>query len=75
MILKVACVIDFHGITNINELDPGSILMNHVAYKPPSGVNPLRLIFDKVVGCIRKYYRTKYLGFISFWWEIWKNAW
>ena len=62
----------FDDIININDLNLDNILINekpyeiilfyNVAYKTLYGAKPLRVIFDKVDGYIRKYDSTKYLG-------------
>ena len=55
----------FDDIINIIDLDLDNILLNEksyeniliydVVYKTPYGTKPLRVIFDKVYGYIRKY--------------------
>ena len=39
-----------------------NILIYDVAYKTPYSAQPLHIIFDKAVGYIRTYDRTKYLS-------------
>ena len=62
----------FDDLININDLDLDNILLNEksyekaliydVAYRTPYDEKPLRIIFDKVDGYIRKYDSTKYLA-------------
>ena len=61
-----------NDIININDLDLNNILRDEksyeniliydVAYKTSYSAKPLRIIFDKADGCIRKYGETKYLA-------------
>ena len=72
MILKVAHVITFNDIRNINGLNLDNILIDekwyknfliyNAAHRISCGGKPLRIIFDKVDGCIKKHDRPKYLG-------------
>ena len=63
----------FDHIVNSNDFDLDNILLVkkshetksiYVAYKTPYGARPLRNVFDKVDGYIRKYDKTKYLTFV-----------
>ena len=60
----------FDDIMNVNDLNLDNIslgkksneniLIYHAANKTPHGDKPLRIIFDKVDGYIRKHVKTKY---------------
>ena len=46
----------------LDEKSYGSFLIYDVSYKTPYIAKPLRIIFDKLDGYIRKYDRTKYVS-------------